>query len=126
RVTASPDRGERKRHGRFSLSTARDKLEEKDTVRTILLSLAGRLFDNQDARMLFGGESVQDNELHSESRGPARQSGCDRALEFRSRNNAKRILNRKHGRAACTTSPSIILCKVAQPHCEPCSTHRGA
>src|SRR4029077_307708 len=124
-VSDSPDRGERKRHGRFSLSRARDRSEETGIFCTVLPSPAGRLFDSQDVRMLFGGESAQDNESHSGLRRPVTQSGRDRALEFRSRNNAKRILNRKDWLEACTTSPSIILSKVAQPQCEPRSTRRG-
>src|SRR5215475_4674055 len=83
RVSHSPDREERKRHGKFSLSKVRDKSAERDTVRTVLPSLAGRLIGNQDARKLSGGELAQDNERRSEFRHPAWQSGCDRALEFR-------------------------------------------
>src|SRR5215472_17284239 len=96
-VSHSPDREERKRQGKFSLSRVRDKSAERDSVRTVLPSLAGRLIGNQGAHKLFGGEIGQDNERRSESRRPARQSGCGRAVEFRSRSNAKRILNQKHG-----------------------------
>jgi hypothetical protein len=82
RVSHSPDREERKRHGKFSLSRVRDKSEVRDSVRTVLPSLAGRLIGNQGVRKLSGGESAQDNERHSEFRRPAMQTGRDRALEF--------------------------------------------
>ncbi len=90
RVTDSPDRGERKRHGRFFLSRARDRWEVRDSVRTALPLLEGRLIDNQDARKLFGGEPAPDNERHFGFRRPATQSGRDHALEFQSRSNARR------------------------------------
>ena len=54
------------------------------------------------------------------------QSERDRALEFQSRSNARRILNRTYAQAACMTSPSVILCIVARNQCEPYSTRRGA
>ena len=82
RVSHSPDREERKRHGKFSLSKVRDKSAERDSVRTVLPSLADRLIGNQGVRKLSGGESAQDNERHSEFRRPAMQTERDRALEF--------------------------------------------